>query len=208
MGRFLVIPGINKVADPGISQTIDGAKRTELINFLKGIRTQEPAWVDIRGIQTEYNEWVRKTEKKLSANYNPELLGFQSRLASHTLKLAVLLCVSDSVKPQKTYLVSNEHLHKATILGKWLITQATYLAETGFVKSKTEALIQKLLGLSNQNGGVKRSDAMQMLHVNKRDFDMIVTTAVERGEIRVEKEVGGTKPALWYKGVPRKEIEF
>ncbi|MDD5703329.1 MAG: DUF3987 domain-containing protein [Dehalococcoidales bacterium] len=204
MGRFIIIPGETKAPDPGLKANYDEEAKTKLINYLKNIRKLENSWVDVTHVLTEYNEWVRKAEGIMAKQFNPELLGFQSRLASHVLKLMVLLRVSDSPEPLNKYILQNDDFERAVILGRWLIDQATVLAETGFVKSKTEQSVQKLLSLASRNGGVSRHEAMRMMHVTSREFDNIVQTAIERGELRVEREIGAkTKPALFYLAVKR-----
>ena len=199
MGRFIIIPGATKGDDPGLNPNYDKAKRANLASYLKGIRTLNNSWVDVSQILTEYNSWVRKAEAEMAKDFNPELLGFQSRLASHVLKLAVLLCVSDQPEPQKKYTLTSDNLHKATILGKWLIEQATTLASTGFIKSKVENNVQKLLDMGRRNGGVQRSQAMRIMHLSAREFETIVQTAVERGELRVERDrKARTNRAVFY----------
>ncbi len=198
MGRFIIIPGIDKEPDRGLNPDADQAVRQKLIDFLKSLRELTKSWVDVHPILTEFNDWVKASEKVMMAENVPELFGFQSRIGSHTLKLAVLLAVSELGAKQK-YVLTNDHLKKATILGKWLIDQAVTLAETGFIKSKTEVMVQKLLQAARSNGGVQRRDAIRFLHLSSRDFDQVVITAVERGELRVEKEKGTTKPSLYYR---------
>jgi hypothetical protein len=119
------------------------------------------------------------------------------------LKLAVLFCVSEHQEPQKKYSITNENLEKAIILGRWLVDQAGELAQTGFIKSRTEVAVQKLLTLASRDGGIQRQRAMQNMHLTAREFDTIVQTAVERGELRVEKEQGISKPSLYYRAVPK-----
>lgn len=198
MGRFIIIPGATKGEDTGLKLGYDKAKRAELVEFLKGIKELDQSWVDVSQILDEYNEWVRKAEKELAKDYNPELLGFQSRLASHVLKLAVLLCVSEQPEPLGKYILNEDNLLNATTLGMWLIEQAVNLAETGFIKSKLELDVQKFLNLARRNGGVQRKDAIRIMHKTAREFDVIVQTSVEREEVRVLKEKGATKTALFY----------
>jgi len=208
MGRFIIIPGVTKGDDPGLNPNQDKGKRTALVDYLKRIRSLDQSWVDISKILTEFNEWVRKAEKEMARDFNPELMGFQSRLASHVLKLAVLLCVSAEPEPLKKYTLTNDILEKATIMGKWLIEQATTLAETGFVRSKTEISVQKLLSLASRNGGIQRQQAIRIMHATSREFDTIVQTAVERGELRVEKDTSTNRPSMWYTVTPKEtEVE-
>ena len=70
---------------------------------------------------------------------------------------------------------------------------------TGFTKSKTEHQIQKLLTLARRNGGVDRRYALQMLHMTSKEFDSMIATAVDRGEIQIEKEKHGTRMATIYR---------
>lgn len=206
MGRFILIPSDEKIADPGLHPKINQEKRQKLIDFLKGIHNLERSWVDVSKILTEFNEWVRRAERLMTQNPNPELLGFQSRLAAHTLKMMVLLCVSESPVSAK-YVITNDQFRKGTILGKWLIDQAAGLAETGFTKSKTENSIQKLLQMAGSNSGVQRSEAIRMLHCNSREFEVIVQTAIQRGELAIMKKKSETKPSLWYKTNTKTEPE-
>lgn len=205
MGRFIIVPGTTKGEDPGLKEGYDKTTKAELVSFLKTIRDIKESWVDVKLVLTEYNEWVKKAERQMTNDFNPELLGFRSRLASHVLKLMVLFSVSDQPIPLPKYTLTNDNLQKAVILGGWLIEQASTLAETGFIKSKTEQLVQKLLGLSSRNGGVKRQDALRVMHSTAREFDIIVQTAVERGELRVEKEAGKTKPTLFYCSIKKED---
>uniref|UniRef100_A0A6M3KNV5 DUF3987 domain-containing protein n=1 Tax=viral metagenome TaxID=1070528 RepID=A0A6M3KNV5_9ZZZZ len=198
MGRFIIFPGVTKGVDQGLKPEYDKEARSRLVEYLKGLRKLENSWVEVRQVLTEYNEWVRKAEDSMAKDFNPELLGFQSRLASHVLKLAVLFCVSEHQEPQKKYIVTNENLEKAIILGKWLVDQAVELAQTGFIKSKTEVAVQKLLTLAKRDGGIQRRLAMQNMHLTAREFDVIIQTAVERGQLRVQKEQTKTNVGIWY----------
>lgn len=208
MGRFIIIPGVDKIADPGLKAERDKESFNKLVSFLKTLRMIEQSWVDITKVLTEYNEWVKKTENNMAKDPNPELIGFQSRLASHVLKLAVLFCISEQTGTLKKYELTNENLEKATILGKWLIDQASRLASTGFIKSRTELIVQKLLALGGRNGGIQRQDAIRVMHLTSKEFDNIAQTAVERGEMRIEKTVGNTRPSLFYLTVKREaEVE-
>ena len=196
MGRFIVIPGITKGEDRGLNLNMDKAAQGKMVEFLRNLRAIENSWVDISKVLPEFNGWVKKAEKAISVD--PELLGFQSRLASHTLKLAVLLAISEQVLPLKKYELSADNLNRAFILGKWLIDQATSLAETGFVKSRTEQQVQRLLSLAGQDGGIDRHQAIRRTHLKSKEFDQIVQTAVERGELCIHQVKSATKPAIIY----------
>jgi len=204
MGRFLIFPHGEKLRDPGLREP-DNEKKQELIDYLKSIYMMKSTWVDTRGVLDDFNAWQKKTQKKLELNYNPDTIGFQSRAVTHTLKLAVLICVSEHAEPQTRYSLTGRQLQKAILLGDWLINGMIELAETGFSKSRTEGYIQKLLQAASGNSGVKRSEAMRILHCDARFFEGIVETAVQRGELAVMREKTATKPVLWYKKVLRKE---
>ena len=205
MGRFLIFPHGEKGKDPGLKPSPDNEKRQALVDYLKAIYQMQRSWVDTRDIINDFNAWQRKAQRKLELNYNPDTVGFQSRAVTHILKLAVLICVSESSKPLLKYVLTGEQLQKAIMLGDWLINGMIGLAETGFSKSKTEGYVQKLLEMSSSNSGVQRSEAMRKLHCTSREFDIIVQTAIQRGELLVLTPKGSTKPALWYKRVAKIE---
>jgi len=208
MGRFLIFPHGLQGKDPGLNVDPDNEKRQALINYLKAINKMPSSFVDIRGVVPEINAWQKTAQRKLELNYNPDTVGFQSRAVTHTLKLAVLICISESPEPLPKYILTSDQLQKASLLGNWLINQMSELAETSFTKSRTESQIQKLLHLANGENGVRRSDAIRLLHCTSKEFDAIVRTAVQRKEIILQTLKGSTKPTLWYKSVSKPEIEF
>lgn len=197
MGRFIMIPGVNKGEDPGLNVSPNTIIKESMIHFLKQIRLLQKSFVDVKPILEDYNEWAKRTEQKITQVFNPDIIGFQSRLASHTLKLAVLFTISEYGALPK-YTINLDNLQRAITLSQWLLEKATEMAATGFVKTKTEHLVQKLIGLASRNGGVAHSEAIRTMHISSREFDGVVRTAVERGEIRVEQEKTSRRPVKFY----------
>jgi len=198
IGRFLIFPNGIKGKDPGLNPIVDKEKREALVNYLKAIYTMTQSWVDVSQVINEFNAWDKKVQKKMEVNYDPDTIGFQSRVTSHTLKLAVLIAISESPTPLKKYTLTSKQLNKAIILSNWLIERMLELAETGFVKSKVEGQMQKILSLSRGDGGVTREKALRALHVTARDFEALIRTLVVRGEIKAEELKTATKPARFY----------
>jgi len=196
MGRFIIFPPGAKTSDPGLKA--EKPPHPGLLHHLKGLRSLQQAWIDISVILKEYTEWDKKVQDMVAREFTPELSGFQSRISSHVLKLAVLFCISDNAEPQKKYTITSEHLNKAIILGKWLTAQSVELANTGFIKSKTEDNIQRLIKMASRDGGVQRSIAIKNMHLTSREFEIIAKTSVERRQIRVETLKGVRKPTLFY----------
>jgi len=208
MGRFLIFPHTKLNKDPGINiNPFQNTKEQLLVNYLKAIYTMPPSWVETRGVADEFNTWQKKAQRKLELNYNPDTVGFQARAVTHILKLAVLICVSESPEPLPKYVLTGEQLEKAILLGNWLINEMMDLAETGFSKSKTENYIQKLLEMT-ANEPVRRSDALRSLHCTAREFDAIKFTAIQRRELRILEHESITKPGEWYQSTPKVEPEL
>ena len=203
MGRFLIFPHTVKEKDPGLQAVENKAKKDKIVNYLKKIYNMPyRSWVDISQVNAEFNAWDRKIQKKLVAEYNPDIVGFQSRTVSHTLKLAVLICVSESPEPQPKYVLTSEQLHKAILLGNWLLEQTVELAEKGFTKNKVGDRIQKFLQLANREDGIRRSEALRLMNMLKVEFDRIVYTCIEQGSIRILKDKGETnRTKVYYKYV-------
>ena len=83
-------------------------------------------------------------------------------------------------------------------MASWILERAEELASTGFIKSKIEQQIQKLLALANTNSGISRSEALRSLHISVRDFDTVVAAAVERCELRVLRARTATRDKILY----------
>jgi hypothetical protein len=186
MGRFLLFPGMRKQESKGLVLDTHKDDREWLIGFLRMIHQQERSWVDLVDIRQPYNTWLTDIEKSIEININPELIGFQSRIGNHALKLLVLFTVS-GVGPVPKYQPQTDDLNRACILAHWLMEQAQQLAMTGFTKSKTELQVQKLIQMAARNGGIDRSTALQNMHMTSQEFDRVVATAVDRAEIAVER---------------------
>ena len=61
-----------------------------------------------------------------------------------------------------------------------------------------------MLTLASRNGGIRRTEALQRTHMNARQFDQMIQTIVERGEIKIERDrPSKTKPVLWYSKVAK-----
>ena len=206
MGRFLIFPHGIKQVDPGLNPLVDKAKQTALIDYLKSIKNMGNSWVEISNVKDTFNKWDKKIQKKITADYNPDTVGFQARVPSHALKLSVLLCVSESPEPLPKYILTPAQLEKGIMLAEWLMEQMFEIAETGFDKSKTEGLIQKMLALSRRNGGIQRTDALQRMHLSAREFDQMIQTIVERGQIKIEEPKHSTKLVTWYTAITKPEV--
>ena len=197
IGRFLLLPGVNKGNEVGLNINIDTALKTRLVGFLRSINTMPQGWVDMREVLPDFNKWVHDTELRIEKDPNPSLVGFQSRVGAHALKLAVLFTISEC-GPRPKYMMTTTNLAKAFTLAGWLLDQASEMAETGFIKAPFEQEAQKLIALSKRNGGVTRWDAMRLLHTDKRKFDNLVSSLVERKEIIVVREGTKTKTKTVY----------
>ena len=207
MGRFIIFPHGVKQTDPGLNPIVDKDKRDSLVEYLKKINTMANSWVDITMVMDIFNKWDVKNQRKLMEDYNPDLVGFQSRVSSHALKLSVLFCVSESPIPLVKYILTEKHMKQGILLAEWLTEETLGLAKTGFVKSRTEQQVQKMISLASRNGGIQRTDALQLMHITAREFDQVIQTIVERGQIKIERQTSSTKPVYWYTAVKQAETE-
>lgn len=187
MGRFLLFPGVHKEGSKGLVLDNHGGEREELVKFLKSIHVLDRSWVDVSRVRDPFNTWLQSIEAQLETNVNPELIGFQSRIGSHCIKLLVLLTVS-KYGPQPKYEPDASELAQAAMLSYWLMEQAGQLAMTGFTKNRTELQAQKFLQMAGRNGGIDRSTCLKNLHLTSKEFDALVTTLVDRAEIKKVRE--------------------
>lgn len=187
MGRFLLFPGQHKEGSKGLIVDQRKEDKAWLIGFLKDIHAMSSAWVDVSHVRDGFDAWLADVERRIESAVNPDLIGFQSRIGNHALKLLTLISVSQC-GVQSKYQPSANELDRATTLAVWLMEQAEQLAMTGFTKNKTEQQVQKLIGLAARKGGIDRATALRLMHTSSKEFDLLVGTTVDRGQIRIEKE--------------------
>ncbi len=184
MGRFLMVAGVDKGKDPGLNVQPDESLRAKMVGFLKSIAGLHNSWVDVRSQITVFRDWNQEMERKMLKQADPNLIGFQSRLGAHCLKLAILFCVGEE-GPREKYELSAEHLGQAIFFTEWLHDRAQELAETGFIKGRFEKQMQKFLAYCQRENGIEHRTALQLMHCQSREFESIVKTALEREEITV-----------------------
>ena len=197
MGRFILIPGITRGEDRGLVPSENGDSRFNLCDSLQKLYLLTRSWVDIKPILVDYNKWVKEIERKMEKEYSPDLIGFQSRLPAHALKLTVLFAVSELGATDK-YVLTQDHLHKGITFATWLLARATEFSETGFIKTKLELQIQRFLALTRREGGVAHSEALKSMHISAKELSMLVHTTVEREEVRIEEQPTTRKPIRFY----------
>lgn len=186
MGRFLLFPGQHKEEDKGLVVAEPG-REAKLVEFLKPLTEYRHAVpVDFSKIREPFNKWLHATESEIEKTMSAELIGFQSRIGNHTLKLIVLICISEYGVKEDKYIPDQKCLDQATMLSTWILKQSEQMAMTGFTKNKNEIIIQKLIGMARQNGGIERSTALRSMHITSKEFDQIIRTVIDRGEILIE----------------------
>lgn len=200
MGRFLMFPGNKKGQSVGLASEEYLGEKHVIIDYLKELAKVNGSWLDVSDIREPYNQWLTAIERDIELNVNPELVGFQSRIGNHTLKLLTLIAVSECnfCESRAAVRATTSHLNQAAILAKWLMDEAGVIASTGFTRSKTEQSVQKLLILASRSGGISRSEALRALHTTAREFQTLVDTAIERKEIIATSQKDGQKSSVYY----------
>jgi hypothetical protein len=139
---------------------------------------------------------------------NEDMRGMVQRISSTVFKVAALLCVSD-YGVQQRYVVNLDTTKRAAQLVAWLIQHSVHLFDRYILFEKFEKDAQLCLEWITDDG-ISRPDLMRFTRKPLNEFDRIMDTLVQRGDVEKYqyRPDGSTKAVLMYRRVYRPVAEI
>jgi hypothetical protein len=200
MGRFLICPASEKTKWQGLPEMPSDSIEDDLATRLGAISNIECAKVSLDGIKEKLNRWLKTIEALITQKANPETAGFTSRMGNHLVKIATLYHIS-KIGVQNKYEIDDDSLTKAINLISYLLHGLETLTRTTLTLSKTEQDLQRLLQRIKQDGGITHRELLRYSHMKIRDFQAMINTLIDRGEIKSTLIKTPGRPAFKYETV-------
>ena len=206
MPRFMLVPQGEDQREPDVGPIVDGDAFIEnslvhqlgsVANMARTHITFEPKAIANMQRFVEDEESRAKLE-----GGRDELRGLISRCGPYCGKISALLCVSDN-GVQADYVVTTAQAKRAATWIGWLVKAAEALFEQQIVFEKFEKAAQRLL-LGIPEGGIDRSALLKRSKKSAWEFDRMLGTLVERGEIIEQwgESERGQRPRVYFRAFP------
>lgn len=137
-----------------------------------------------------YNQYITHMTELGLASTNPDHVGpMLVRLSTSGLKLAGLLCISDTWEATEKFTITVKHLKQAFFfVDQW--KEYTFDVVENINKSPAEKRLHEVLEYIQKFGakGVPRKSIMANLKLMAKDAEQILSTLEQRGKVIAEKE--------------------
>lgn len=211
--RFLVVAGENKLEDlrpTGPPSEMGIAKRAVIMADLADLWEWYAAEVPTRIggelmkvtphfraelTQKAWNEYDRieqlMVQTAYKSSYEELSLPTFDRMSKSILKMGIVLGASrQKPKPGKPIQIShNDIINAAWYIQDWGRFSIKLILSSG--KSANEKTLDKVIRCVEENSGILHGEIMKRFHLSKRQMDEIMSTLMERGVVRKEKQGRG-----------------
>jgi predicted transcriptional regulator len=189
LARFLFIPVVSKGKDLPIPPPADQTKKEALVNSLKKTQGIKGTMSLSSAAREAHNEWYLKFKHREKI---PQFRGIYSRLQIYLLKLSMI----HSIMVFQSLVINESSVKEAINLTNWLLTQFEGFAKTELAFNKFERNRKKILSLITE-GKNHRGELLQYSNLSARDFDEVIRTVIETGQVSQERgQKGGTVYAI------------
>lgn len=195
LGRFLFVTAARKSSAKGLTGGMDAAARMDLRDGLIELTrvTVGPARLD-PDAKVIYEAWMGTWEEEVtSSHHSADLTGFAVRLQVYALKVAMLHQASTSLDAgEPVDVVSRLSIERAIAYCRLLWGNVASLIDDEIAIGKDAKDIRRIKGMVG--AGIDRSALLRLSKMRARDFDQLLDTLVQSGDVirerRKASEVG------------------
>lgn len=185
LARFLFVTAKEKASPKGLTGDIDPVLRTRLVSSLQTVYQRAPTQITYEPAAREaYDEWMLGWEAEvMKTPHRSDLSGFAVRLQTYALKLAMLYRASATAyEDDAEYsLVDVVSVEQAIAYVRHLWASVAGLIDEKIAITKEARELRRVLGIVGS--GATRSQALKLSKLKARDFDQVVDTLVQSGEL-------------------------
>ena len=196
MPRMLLFPQTDADFEPEPDVTMFGRRDENLYGALRKplatVSNMDSAHVIFEDVSIRYlRSWADAQQGSAIIASNENMRGMVQRISATTFKIGALLAVSD-YGARKQYVVTMPIAKRATTLVAWLVRNSVDLFDRHILFEQFEKDAQALLDWI-PGEGVLRSELLKYSRKNVGEFERLLTTLEQRGDVeRVRRPVAGS----------------
>ena len=205
MPRFLIFSATQKESEPPggyfAERAEDVSKR--LTDILRNISQMPRVKLNFREVRSRLVSWTtERTELYVQNNGSDEMGGLYNRLGHHVAKICALLTAAERpIRNERDAFVTAECAERAIALLDWILSGTDRLFEERVTFSKFELQAQKALRFIGNEIDMPR--LLSRMRCPSSEFDSIIRTLTDRGDIRVEnRNIDGTPCRMIIRKLP------
>lgn len=184
LGRFLFITATTKSSPKGLTGAMEPAARMRLRDGLIELTkiTPGPARL-VPEAKERYEGWMQGWEDEVTgSHHSTDLTGFAVRLQTYALKVAMLHQASACLDGRGTVEeITLPSMEAAIAYCRLLWRNVSALVDEEIAIGREAKELRRLRGMVGQ--GIARSELLRLSKMKARDFDQLLDTLVQSGEV-------------------------
>lgn len=188
LGRFLFITATTKSSPKGLTGGMDPDERLWLRDGLIDLTKVNPGPARLTtGARERYEGWMEGWEAEVTgSHHSTDLTGFAVRLQTYALKVAMIHQASLALTGEGP--VDEVHppaMEAAIAYCRLLWRNVSALVDEEIAISREARELRRLRGMVGQ--GITRSELLRLSKMKARDFDQLLDTLVQSGEVALTR---------------------
>lgn len=189
LARFLFVTAAHKASAKGLTTGMDYVARMRLVDGLADIAARAGGKVEYGpGVQDLLNEWMHGWEDEVGTTHHAsDLSGFAVRLQTYALKLAMIYRASSLLEDDghPATVIDEPSARAAIAYCRVLWANVAGLIDDEIAVTREAKELRRIAGIIG--AGATRSDALKASKMRAKDFDQVVDTLVQSGQVTREK---------------------
>lgn len=189
LARFLFVTASAKASSKGLTQGMDYLERMRLVDGLKEISERPGAKVEYaKGVREMLDDWMQGWEAEVGkTNHRSDLSGFAVRLQTYALKLAMIYRASNTVGDESASgaVIDEVSARQAIAYCRVLWANVAGLIDDEIAITREAKELRRVVSIVGE--GASKSDALKLSKMRVKDFDAVVDTLVQSGQLTSER---------------------
>lgn len=184
LGRFLFITATTKSSPKGLTGAMDPGRRLWLRDGLIDLTRVQPGPVRLLPpARDRYEAWMDGWESEVTgSHHSTDLTGFAVRLQTYALKVAMLHQASVALTDEGPVdEIALPAMDAAIAYCRLLWRNVSALVDEEIAIGREAKELRRLRGMVGQ--GIARSELLRLSKMKARDFDQLLDTLVQSGEV-------------------------
>lgn len=189
LARFLFVTASTKGSAKGLTQGMEYLDRMRLVDDLRDIAERPGAKVEYApGVRQMLDDWMQGWEAEVGrTRHRSDLSGFAVRLQTYALKLAMIYRASAVAGDDGASgaVIDERSARQAIAYCRVLWSNVAGLIDDEIAITREAKDLRRLVSIVGE--GTTKSDALKLSKMRVKDFDALVDTLVQSGQLTSDK---------------------